>query len=330
MFSNQNQANTFQSIFKHECSVGKWKCMCDDCQQPAINSHLLQRHGILDNITEDGHMYELAPIPADMLYSRLNNTDGLFIKFKKVGINKAISWPLFCDKDDTRLFADIEKQIIDSSDYKSQLLFSYRATCGELRKTEIECHTFQRAIKECNINNILDIKKIEKRIYGLRQTIDDYNYYKNELEKELESPQNRFFFRHYNYPVLKIYASTAFSYVVQDAQKENDPLPWECCFLHIIPQPTCTEIIIGFHRNRTNPLLEMYVSNWEKLTTSRLEEMLCDFCTLRASGWGMAPSLYYKIGSKKIKEYLIKFQSYGSCHDARIFYGDGIFKGELR
>ena len=57
---------------------------------------------------------------------------------------------------------------------KSQLLFSYRATCGELRKTEIECCTFERALKECNINNLLDIKRIEKRIYGLKQTINDY------------------------------------------------------------------------------------------------------------------------------------------------------------
>ena len=329
MFSNQEQANIFQRIFKQERSVGKWKCMCDDCHELAINSHLLQKHGILDNITEDGHMYELVPIPADILYSRLENSDGLIVNFKKVGINNAISWPLFCDKDDTRLFADIEKRILDCSNYRSQLLFSYRAVCGELRKTEIEYRTLERSLEECSYDNPLDIRKIKERIYGLGQTINDYTFYKKELEAELKLRNDRFIFRHYSYPVLKIYASTAFSYVVYDAQKETDSLPWECCFLHIIPQPNSTEFIIGYHQSRTNPYLEKYVTDWKGLTKSGLEEMLCDFCTIRAAGWGMSPSLYNKIGADKIKDYLLTFQYYGNCHDARCFCGKGIFEGEL-
>ena len=28
----------------------KWKCMCPNCNENAINSHLLQRNGILNNV----------------------------------------------------------------------------------------------------------------------------------------------------------------------------------------------------------------------------------------------------------------------------------------
>ena len=38
-----------------------WGCMCDGCTDKAINSHLLQRHGVLDNIMEDNHMVEMRP-----------------------------------------------------------------------------------------------------------------------------------------------------------------------------------------------------------------------------------------------------------------------------
>lgn len=39
----------------------KWQCMCPHCSDPAINSHLLQRHGLLSHIVENGHLYGKRP-----------------------------------------------------------------------------------------------------------------------------------------------------------------------------------------------------------------------------------------------------------------------------
>lgn len=36
-----------------------WPCMAPGCSQKAINSHLLQRHGVLSHIVENGHCYEV-------------------------------------------------------------------------------------------------------------------------------------------------------------------------------------------------------------------------------------------------------------------------------
>lgn len=83
-----------------------WKCMVDGCPEKTINSHLLQRHGVLDNIIEDGHMYELR-VRDIFKWSK----DVPPVVFKKVGLNDAISYPLFCNHHDTELFLDIEKMI---------------------------------------------------------------------------------------------------------------------------------------------------------------------------------------------------------------------------
>lgn len=59
-----------------------WQCMVDGCTEDAINSHLLQRHGVLDNIIENGHMYELRI--RDVFKWR---KDVPPVVFKKVGLN---------------------------------------------------------------------------------------------------------------------------------------------------------------------------------------------------------------------------------------------------
>ena len=325
----KTNAEVFQQIVKEENSVGKWECLLKDCHNTAINSHLLQRHGILDNITEDGHMYELSPISAFRLLSPSANNNDLILEFKKIGINNAISWPIFCNKHDTLLFSDIEKKELDCSDYSNQLLFSYRTVCGEIRKNEILCQIYTRYLNEGELSpqKIMDIRD---RIRGLKQTINDYRFYENEIQKELLNPYGNFVFRHYSYNQLKIYASAAFSYILYDKEKEYDPLPWECCFFHIIPQPRSSEIIVGYHKDRVNSYLIDYAERWNNLDNAKLEQMLSDFCTLRAEGWGLSVSLYNKIGREKKKEFLSLFQTLGHCYDARVEVKHGIFEGLLQ
>ncbi len=110
----------------------KWECICPNCKNASINSHLPQRHGILDNLAENGHMFELKP----KSFYDPSCVDGTF-KFHKIGINRAISWPVFCNGHDTELFKEIESQrSIDCSDYRTQLLLSYRTVCSEIRKNK--------------------------------------------------------------------------------------------------------------------------------------------------------------------------------------------------
>ena len=151
-----------------------WKCMVDGCPEKTINSHLLQRHGVLDNIIEDGHMYELR-VRDIFKWSK----DVPPVVFKKVGLNDAISYPLFCNHHDTELFLDIEKNDPDVDDYRSQLLFSYRSVCAEMRKKEIEIDVNQRQLRSRILN--LDSFYLKECIRGLEIGIKDLKFYEEQL-----------------------------------------------------------------------------------------------------------------------------------------------------
>lgn len=125
----------------------KWGCMCEGCSDIAINSHLLQRHGVLDNIMEDNHMVEMRP--KDIF--KWNENDAP-MTFKKVGLNDAISYPLFCNHHDTELFLEIESTNPDVNAYHSQLLFTYRCVCAEIRKKEIEIEFNKRQLNAESLN----------------------------------------------------------------------------------------------------------------------------------------------------------------------------------
>lgn len=73
----------------------RWDCMVSGCYQRAINSHLLQRHGVLSNVVEKGHCYELREKD---IFSWTKDTPPL--EFKRCGIQDAISLHLFCNHHD--------------------------------------------------------------------------------------------------------------------------------------------------------------------------------------------------------------------------------------
>jgi hypothetical protein len=215
---------------------------------------------------------------------------------KKVGIQKAISYPLFCSKHDTELFASIEGKNIDFDDYKSQLLFSYRGLCSEIRKKEFVQARYG-AWDEC------DMKYIHAK--GTDSGLNDLLYYKFLFEKELAKPNQKFTFLHLFYPFMPVYASGAVSYEPVDYENEKSieevskKKVWDGFFINIIPQHESLEIIIGYHNNHVNADLRRYVESWKNLSLERLQVKLTDLFTARLEMWGMAPSLYESICEEK-------------------------------
>ena len=110
----------------------KWKCMCPNCNENAINSHLLQRNGILNHVAENGHLYEMR---GQNVYT-LRYTDVL-MEPQKVGVNHAISFPLFCGKHDSSLFKPIEGNRIDFDDYQTQLFFHIGAYVPKIERNNL-------------------------------------------------------------------------------------------------------------------------------------------------------------------------------------------------
>lgn len=273
----------------------KWQCMCPDCTEQAINSHLLQRHGILDYVAEQGHLYELKI--EDYFKWHTSNP----VCFKKVGLQQAISYPLFCSKHDSELFTPIEGETIDFDDYISQLLFSYRGICSEIRKKEF----VQLRSEAWDDNDIKDssLKETEKGLCDLK-------YYKFLFEKELKNPNRKFSFRHFTYPFIPVYASGSSSYEpvnyenMWSVEKALKKKTWDAFFVNVIPQKNTLEIIIGYNNNHANSDLRHYVDSWQGLSLEQLQVKLTDLFVARLEMWGMSPSLYKSLSEEKKKLFL--------------------------
>lgn len=302
----------------------KWPCMCPKCTDKAVNCHLLQRHGILSHVTVDNHLYEITREDAFKWH------ESYPVKFKKVGLNNAISYPLFCDKHDTDIFLQIESGTIDFDDYKSQLLFSYRAVCAEIRKKELSL----LQTKE-NAKNIEELNIIAKELLtGGDKGIKDLEYYKYLLEDDLKTNKGKFKFFHYSYPVLDIYSSATMSYEIFDSKSERQveeaikKKVWDAIFIHIIPQSVSTEIIIGYHNNHTSKDLEEYVKSWEGLGLEDLGYKLTDLFVAHIEDWGMSPRLFDKIPEDRFQKFFkLQTKYYTEVFEQKTDVGFNFFEG---
>ena len=304
----------------------KWPCMCPKCTDKAINSHLLQRHGILSHVTVDNHLYEITREDAFKWH------DNYPVRFKKVGLNNAISYPLFCDKHDTEIFLPIESGTIDFDDYRSQLLFSYRTVCAEIRKKEVNI----LETKE-NMANIEEMSLAgEAILVGGDKGNKDLNYYKYLLEDELKTNKGKFTFIHYSYPVLDIYSSATMSYEIFDSKSERQveeaikKKVWDALFIHIIPQPYSTEIIIGYHNNHTSRDMADYVKSWNGLGRDEIGYKLTDLFVAHVEDWGLSPRLFEKIPEERFRKFFELQAKYSTVvAEQKTNVGYNLFEGSL-
>ena len=273
----------------------KWKCLCPNCQKAAINSHLLQRNGILDHVAENGHLYE---VRIKDVYRRINDDE--IVEIKKVGIGQAISCPLFCSEHDSALFKPIEGKLIDFDDYHSQLLFSYRSLCSEIRKKEFNIERYNGTLIEDNVKFEL--------LLGEKLGLEDLRYYKGVFETEIVKPQNNFTFLHLTYPFIPVFASGASTYFMLDDSFvnftegiQNDQII-DCFFINIIPQKNSLEIIIGYNNEHTNDCLDKFTQSWKNLSTNQLFNKIVDLFNYSIESWGMSPSFYKELLEKNLIE----------------------------
>ncbi|SFP02226.1 hypothetical protein [Prevotella sp. tf2-5] len=291
---DKQQMKTLQGITKNVHTM-RHHCQVDGCEEAAINSHLLQRNGILNNIAENNHLIEARPTD----FFKWNAID-CPIEFRQVGINQAISLSVFCDKHDTELFKKIEQGNLDFGDYETQLLLSYRVVCAEIVKKEQNIEITKRIQRANTLNFPAEMLNTELKGYqlGLR----DLNEYRKLIESELNAPTSKFHFRRYSYSKIAVAASATFSYEVdagtsRGIEKSFEGKVWDTGFIHVIPTGTSLEIVVGYHEDHTNDYLVRYIDSWANLDDVALKMQLTDLFAARIEGWVMSPSLFKSLSN---------------------------------
>lgn len=283
----------------------KWDCVLENCNEKAINSHLLQQKGILDKIVENGYLVQL---------SRENIFESETQKFifKEIGVNGGVSLRLFCKKHDVELFKEIETKPIDFNDYRTPLLFSYRATCAEIRKKEKVIETSTKMLD----SNILALEyrdsnyanNLKQLINGSKLGIKDLSFYKNEFEKCLaDSDLKQFEFTILKYHPLQVCTSTLSSPVLP--QNENNPKfafqekVWNSFFINVIPQTEHLYIIIGYHKDYVDNWILSYIDSWRTDNKEQQQINLTELFATRILVWAMSKSLFASIPKQKVKTF---------------------------
>ena len=266
-------------------------CLYPECKSHAINSHLLQRNGILNNVAEDGHVYEMRVVD---VYNRLYTEP---MTLKKVGIRQAISYSLFCSRHDSVLFKPIEGKQIDFDDYQTQLLFSYRSLCSEIRKKEFCIERFAILPEGENKFDLL---------LGTKLGLEDLMRYKLLFENEIDKPQSNFSFLHLSYPFIPVYASGPSTYfklgdTIVDCTEgvPNDQII-DNLFINLIPRKDSLEVIVGYNNSHTNNNIKQYVDSWKSLSKSQLFNKITDVFNYSLENWGMSPSFYEMMKSNNL------------------------------
>ncbi|MBQ7554175.1 MAG: hypothetical protein IJT46_07485 [Bacteroidaceae bacterium] len=239
-------------------------------------------------MTEDGHLYESR---IKGVYQRIN--EGETSELKRVVVGHALSFPLFCSEHDSSLFKPIEGKCIDFDDYHSQLLFSYRSLCSEIRKKEFNIDRYNGVLPDSD--DKFDL------LLGEKLGLCDLMYYQRVFETEFAKRQNKFTFFHLSYPFIPVFASGLSTYYLQNGTFVDctDGVPYDqiidSFFINIIPQNSSLEIIIGYCNDHANDSLKMYVHSWENLNVNQLFNKIADLFSFSLESWGMSPSFYEQL-----------------------------------
>jgi hypothetical protein len=115
------------------------------CQGPVVDSHTIQRKGPLEKITSaNNHVSHLEYSPSEEAFI-----------VKEIGWRKASTFPGYCGKHDSQIFAALERMSFSGS-HEQCVLQAYRNTCNELYKKRalIESLELQRDLidRGCDID----------------------------------------------------------------------------------------------------------------------------------------------------------------------------------
>lgn len=283
----------------------KWECLVDNCHEFAINSHLVQQNGILNNISSKGHLVELKLTDTN----KWGNKSPL-LEFCSVGIKQALSHKVFCNKHDSSLFKEIENKESNFESYNAFLLFCYRAACAEIAKKRLEIEKDRRIINANTLDGKINKKALSLRLNSFEEGVYYLKILKEELEAELEGNSDKFTFFAYRYPCSGVYASAIFS-AANTGMLANLHDELRNIYIHILPLVDYTLILIGFNNNYTSDLIKSYCKSWNNLNLEELQIKLSNLFTYNIENWGMAPDLFYQL-KPEIKDKFISLASQNS------------------
>jgi len=263
-------------------------CFEKGCNSKSIDSHILQKNGVISRITEKGYVTECV----------LNPFKEYHLKFKRTGINEVFTFKGFCQDHDNGLFNEIEKSSFDLNNYRHQLLFAYRTSVNESRKKESAIDYYKSVAGNplFNFDNIY----LQNKIASEKMGIADSDYTRSVLKENLADPHKHdFIFYTRELPLFEVCISAVCTYEtsfeIKRMELETNPKffkPLTDVFITMVPSVENSILSIGFIEDY-NPNCNNFYCNLFKKGNESIIQYISDLMLLQIENWITSNSFYY-------------------------------------
>jgi hypothetical protein len=278
-------------------------CFEYGCHSLAIESHLLQKNGIIDRIADDRHVYE---------FIASTYAEPYHLKFQRRGINKVFTFKGFCHDHDERIFSPIEKNSFDLKNDYNQLLFAYRTLINEIRKKEVALDCYNSLLAETSIP--IDKQALYESINGTKMGITDSEQILDIIKESLSNPlNNKFIFYSRILPKIEMCACGVITFEttneINSLLKDKDLKffqPLTDVFLTLLPFEDHSVLSIGFINGYNNKCDDYYADLFNKRTDQYMLQILSNILILQCENWITSKTFYFE-KIKTREERILKF-----------------------
>lgn len=263
-------------------------CFENGCHSKSIDSHILQKNGVISRISERGHVKEFVTDPFQEHQ----------IRFKKTGINEVFTFKGFCQEHDNSLFEEIEKKNFDLNNYRHQLLFAYRTSVNETRKKESAIDFYQSLINNHRFN--FDSLDLGKRIASEKMGIADSSFTRTLLKENLSnSDKCDFVFLNRELPYYEVCVSGVCtfetSFEIKEMELQSNPKflkPLTDVFVTLLPVENKSILLIGFVRDYNPKCDDFYHRLFKQADDETIIQHVSDLMLLQIENWITSISFY--------------------------------------
>lgn len=262
------------------------KCYHPNCTEYSINSHILQKNGILSKISKDNHLWE----------HELNQFKEPHFQFKRTGINEIFSFKCFCQKHDNELFKTIETDDINFNDYKSCLLFTLRTIYNERFRKEVNIQILQNIINS-DFSTKLNVKMLQLTLEQEKLGLNDIILTESDIWKDLNDNSESFIFKIREITKIELCLSAFYNYETTYEMnlfrlkhgKDMDRMSE--IFINFFPLNYKSILLMGYNK-KDESSVKAYFNTFFKESEKRVQRKLTNLFLFACETWVISEKLY--------------------------------------
>lgn len=295
-------------------------CYFPNCEENSINSHILQKNGILDQIATNNHVWE----------KKINQFSEKNFFFEKTGLNNVFSFNCFCYKHDKTLFKKIEDNAINFNDYESCLLFTMRTLYNEVYRKEIlveQIKYLMTSNRSGEINLELLLGFMEQQLLGL----DDLQQNADDIWADYENGTENFIFQYRELTKIDICLSAFYNYETTlemhnyKLREGKDMDRISEVFINFFPYNDKSILLMGYNK-KDEKKLKPYINTFFKESESKVQTKITNLLMFACETWVISEK-FFKSKIQKVEDIFIAAVKYAIDSDnEREFFKVNIFK----